>query len=640
MTRFDSVGLWWQDYPVQRMAKASVSHYHRQVAVPVTGWTPHTEFPNLAGAKVLGLDTETKDPNLIEKGPGGVRKDGHVVGFSIATEDRGWYFPLRHEHEGEKPLNQDAEKAFAWLGEQLATGVPVVGANLLYDLEWLRAEGVPRPTGELFDVQLAEPLLDEQARSYALEVLAQQYLGQGKDTPLLYQWCADSFGGAVDGKQRANIYRAPPSLVGPYAESDALLPLRVLKEQRARLHEEGLTELFRMECALIPLLLDMRFRGVRVDVQRAQAAARWLREQATQFQEQIKEVDVWSAASIAHAFDRAGVEYTRTEAGNPSFTKQWLENCDHPLAEQVLGVRLYEKAANPFVESYILENHLDGRLHCQFNSLRSDDYGTVSGRFSSSNPNLQNIPSRHKVLGPLLRGLFIPEDGCKWRRADYSQVEYRALVHYAVGNGSEELRKRYNNDPTTDFHKLAIEMCREITGIMLDRTPAKNLNFGLVYGMGKEKLVRSLGVDAELGERLYNAYFEAMPSAKKTYNDAQRLAQRRGFIRTILKRRRRFKQDPETGERIAAHTALNALLQGSAADIIKAAMVKCYQSGVFAYTGIPHLTVHDELDWSDDQTSRAEEAFAEAKHIMETCVKMRVPLLVDMSTGANWGECK
>lgn len=258
----------------------------------------------------------------------------------------------------------------------------------------------------------------------------------------------------------------------------------------------------------------------------------------------------------------------------------------------------------------------------------------MSGRFSSCNPNLQNIPSRHAVIGPLLRGLFIPEDGCVWRRQDYSQIEFRLLAHYAVGPRAEEVRERYRQDPRTDYHDVTQHMVRDMTGVALERKPAKNINFGFVYGMGKDKLIASLGVSRDLGERLYEAYFEALPFVRRTYKSAERLGKRRGYIRTVLHRRARFPNPDD------ARKALNRLLQGGAADILKRAMRDMYRAGVLRVLGAPHLTVHDELDWSDPQTPESAEAFAEAEHIMVSCVKLRVPLLLDVATGANWGECK
>lgn len=640
--RFDDVGLWWQDFPQEKTGNKLASRSH--APVPTSTWRPRA-LPNLAAAKVISIDTETKDTELLTKGPGGVTGRAHVVGLSVAVDEDAWYFPMRHEYEGQRSMNMDPAHVFAWLTDLFSRKVPVVGANLLYDLEMLRNEGVRMPAGALHDVQYAEPLLDEEMRSYSLESLAQKHLGQGKTTSALYQWCADSFGGKAGREQAANIWRSPPTIAGPYAEQDAILPLKLLRVQQPLLKAEGLWELYRMECRLIPLLLDMRFRGVRVDVDAAERVLKHLNARAKEAQVALGSVDVWSGDSIARAFDRAGIEYPRTEAGNPSFTKEFLAGTHHDLAQRILLVRQYEKAANPFVESYILGNAHKGRVHCQFHPLRSDSFGTVSGRFSSSNPNLQNIPSRDEVIGPMLRGLFIPEEGCSWRRSDYSQIEYRMLAHFATGDGADTIRQRYRDDPRTDFHALTIDMVREVTGIELGRKAAKNLNFGLVYGMGKDKTVRSLGVDEATGARLYDAYFTAFPSVRATNKAAQRLAQRRGYVKTILGRRRRFnrmEKDPGHGgeSRTGVHAALNASLQGSSADIIKRAMVQCYEGGVFADTGIPHLTIHDELDWSNDRSERAQVAFMEAKRVMQECVPCNVPILTEEAEGANWGECK
>jgi len=282
-------------------------------------------------------------------------------------------------------------------------------------------------------------------------------------------------------------------------------------------------------------------------------------------------------------------------------------------------------------------------LHCQFNPLRGDLYGTVSGRFSSSLPNLQNIPSRHPVLGKLLRSLFIPEQGCRWRRYDYSQVEYRLLAHYAVGRKAEELRQKYREQADIDYHEMTRALVEAFVCIDIGRKSAKNLNFGMVYGLGKDKLIRTLGVSEDVAIRLYEAYHNALPCVRETYNSAQRLANRRGYIKTLLGRRRRY---PEVEEdkygrpsRVGAHTALNGVLQGSAADVIKRAMVMIWRSGACDVVGAPHLTVHDELDFSDKQTSEAEDAFREIKHILESCVKLRVPLLAEETVGDNWGAC-
>lgn len=631
--------FWWSDYaaPARTARGPRAAPLPRgPVAPPVTGWAPPRELPNLSGVKVLGIDTETYDPGLDEKGPGGVTGRGHIVGVSVATEDAAWYLPIAHEYQPEQGMNLNREHVLQFVDSLFTSDRDIVGANLLYDLEHLRAAGVDTQRGTRYhDVQIAEPLLDENSGSYSLEHLGNKYCGGGKDSSVLYQWCADSFGGVSNPKQRANIYRAPPSLVGPYAEQDAILPLRVLEQQRVKMAAENLGAVYDMECGLLPLLLDMRFLGVDIDVPKAHEVARWLRAEAARAQGLLGGgVDVWSSASLARAFDKAGVEYPLTENGNPSFTKDFLASNQSEIARAVLAVRQYEKAANPFVESYLLGNLHNGRVHCQFHPLRSDEYGTVSGRFSSSNPNLQNIPARDKVLGPLLRSLFIPRAGCRWRKMDYSQIEYRLLAHYGLGRGAEEIRQRYRSDPRTDYHSLTAELVRHFTGIELERGPTKGINFGLVYGMGRDKLLRSLGLGPEIGAQLYNAYFEANPSVRHTSQAAERIAKRRGYVTTILGRRRRFPDGSGT------HKALNAVLQGSAADVMKKGMLDCYRAGVFKVTGTPHLTVHDELDWSDDNTPAAQAAFKEAQWLLENCVPLKVPLVVESLSGANWGACK
>jgi DNA polymerase I-like protein with 3'-5' exonuclease and polymerase domains len=621
----------------------------RFIPPPRTGWKPSRDFPNLTGAKILGIDTETFDPNLLTHGPGGVRGDGHIVGVSLATEDASWYFPVRHEFADEAKMNMDPGKVFPYLQSLVGkTERQYVGANIMYDLEWLRASGVQFSKKASFhDVQYAEPLLDEESGKYSLDALATKYLQRGKETSLLYQWSADSFGGKPDGTQRKNIWRSPPSLVGPYAEADAFLPLQILMHQGPRLEVDELLDVYDMERALIPMLLDMRLAGVRVDIDKARKVSRLLREKSAKASLLIPGIDAWSGDSIAEACKAAGIEYQRTATGKPSFTKEWLQACKHPMAKAILEVRKYDKAANPFVESYILNSAVKGRVYGQFHPLRSDENGTVSGRLSSSTPNLQNITGRDEELAPMLRGLFIPNEGSIWVRTDYSQIEYRKLVHFMVEwglKGADALQQRYVDDPDTDFHQMCIDLVKEITGIALDRKPAKTINFGLVYGMGKEKLIASLGVSEELGNKLYASYFKALPGVKSAIEFASGMATREGYVTTILGRRKRFgelyENDYGRMEREHTHKALNSILQGSAADAMKRGMLACYDAGLlFNDEIVTHLTVHDELDMSMRNNKRARAMLKEIVHLQETAIKCHVPLIVDISEGKNWGEC-
>ena len=625
--------------------------------IPFTGWALPGEFPRLEAAKVLSIDTETKDPNLLEQGPGSIRRDGHIVGISVGTEDGGrWYFPMRHEVGGG---NMDADQVLRWAADELTRpGQTKVGANLLYDCEWLASEGVD-VAGPFYDVQYAEPLLDENAHSYSLETLAQKYLGEGKQSNAMYEWCAQAYGGKPGRNQAGNIYRAPAALVGPYAMSDVDLPLRIREAQLPLLKADGLLDLLDIEHAQIAPLLAMRRRGVRVDVVAAERLDAELARRVADFRA-AHHVDIWAAADVARHCDALGIEYPRTsKTGAPSFTSEWFAaNQQHPFAAALAKARTADKARGTFVRGYVLDAHINGRVHAQFHPLRKGSdadgmSGTVSGRYSSNSPNLQNIPARDPELGPLIRALFLPEEGDDWVRFDWSQIEFRLLVHYGGKSANEALRM-YHNDPTTDFHA----MVSALTGI--DRKPAKNLSFGLIYGLGKEKMAAALGRSREATDALFEQYHALLPFAKGTYSKAAQVASQRGHITTLLGRRRRFnlwepraygEQDGQALPREAAaakwgvgirraytHKALNALLQGSAADIMKKALAEYWASTGRNVLGAPLAIVHDEFAFSAPRTPEARAALAEVHRIMEQCVTLRVPLVAEREDGPSWGE--
>lgn len=664
--RNDAVGMFWEDAQTDR-ARGEV--IRPQPPIPDTGWTVPKEFPRLDSASVICLDTETYDPELLERGPGWARGVGHIVGVSIAVPDHpGWYFPVRHTIQPE--TNMDPEKVFRWLADSLGGEQPKVGANLLYDIGWLSEEGVA-VNGPLFDVQFAEALLDEGAE-VNLEALSQRYLGMGKVTEQVYQWCADFYGGNADGKQRKNLWRAPPCLVGPYAIGDVELPLRVLERQWPQLEREGLLPLFEMENGLIPLLVAMRREGVSVDLARAEQTRDQLSLKAREGEKRLRElvgfdVNVNAGDSLAKAFNKLGLPYGKTATGKPSFTKDFLSGLDHPLAREIMEVRKCEKLRGTFIESYIINSNINGKVYGQFHSLRGDSNGTRSGRMASSTPNLQNLPSRDEELAPLVRGIFVPDAGhSRWVKIDYSQIEYRFMIHFAVGAGSDEARRLFNEHPDTDYHEMALDLVAPAAGWnistkelrKLRRKPIKNINFGLIYGMGVDKLSRSLGLSAKEGRELFAAYHRGVPFAKPTMEAASNEAEATGTVHTILGRKSRFDLwEPRAWgagdngalpydkailkwgniRRAYTHKALNRRLQGSAADLMKMAMYRCWRDGVFDHTGVPRLTVHDELDFSDPG-GRAD-AFAEMRHVMETAVPLSIPVRADADVGPDWGHC-
>ncbi len=633
--------------------------------IPATGWTAPKEFPRLSDARVISLDVETYDPGLTVRGPGWARGEGHIVGIAVGADSHRWYFPMRHSVCVSQNMNPN--HVLNWARDNLSNDIPKVGANIIYDIGWLEEENV-FVGGELYDVQYAEALLSENGQ-VNLDWLGEKYLDEPKETDALYTWLAEYYGGKPTGKIREHIHKAPPSLVGPYAESDVDLPLRVMTKQAPLLKEQGLWALFKRENKLIRLLVKMRQNGVRVDIPKAEQLYDRLTSLAIEEQKNVnwlakQEVNIHAAANLATAFDTLGIPYSRTEKGNPSFTKAFLESCPHPLAKRIVELRKLEKLKNDFIKNAILEHNVNGRIHCQFHPLRSDDSGARSGRFSSSDPNLQQIPSRDKKLAPLIRGLFVPEiEHRGWVKMDASQIEYRCLAHYAVGEGAEELRQAYQNDASTDYHKLTHAMVEEQLGKNLDRGPTKCVNFSMIYGGTEATLVKQLGITRKEASEFMDVYRRAAPFAESTLNYYASEAQEIGYVTTIAGRRRRFNLWEPAGwtgaketrppaytyekairyygsdiQRAKTYTALNCKLQGSAAEMIKEAMLQCWEQGYFDEVGYPLLTVHDELDFSNPGGKVKQ--FKELRRCFENAIKLSVPIIVDIDIGPNWGAVK
>jgi DNA polymerase I-like protein with 3'-5' exonuclease and polymerase domains len=629
-----------------------------------TLWEPATvetrqktkeQFPSLANQGAIAFDLETNDPELRKRGPG-AHRDGYIAGISIGTEAgfRG-YYPIAHEND---ESNLPKEKVFPWLHQQLILPVPKIGARLLYDLIFLDAAGV-KSCGPYWDIQVAEPLIDENRRVYNLDSLARKYLKTGKREEVLIAWIQQVLG--VKRHHKEHIWRVPAKIVAPYAIGDVDLPLRIFRKQAAELQKLDLWGLFLMESKLIPMLVAMHRRGVPVDVDVAEQLYRSMSEQQNTLMAQIKHetglgISPWNARSIAKVFDQLGSPYGLTEkTGAPSFTKAFLAQHEHPTAKLVHDIRRLDKLKETFVKGFVLEGNYKGRIHCQFNQLRSDEGGTVTGRFSSSQPNLQQIPIRGEEGKPI-RTMFVPEQSQRWHKLDYNQVEFRLIINDAFEldrrglctcPGAQEVVEEFNTNPEADYHQIIADM----TG--LDRSAAKTVNFGLAYGEGTARLCHDLGLSREEGEELLRKYHEQAPFMRPLMDHYKDQARNTREVRTLFGRRRRFNRWATRDGRIIAsdkqppncrlaftYTALNARIQGSAADIMKTAMVKVWESGVCDVVGAPHITVHDELDLSSPDSEAGHEAVAEIKNIMEHAAVLSVPLKVDAKSGPNWGACE
>jgi DNA polymerase I-like protein with 3'-5' exonuclease and polymerase domains len=643
--------------------------------MPNTEWVAPKEFPDLRSAEEIAIDLETRDPDLKKLGSGSIKGNGEVVGIAVAVDGYKNYFPIAH---GEGP-NMDRDKVLRWFKDICESPATKIFHNAMYDVCWIRNLGI-KINGLIIDTMIAASIIDENRYNYTLNALSWVYLNKGKNESLLNKAAKER---GLDPK--ADMWKLPASEVGAYAEEDAALTLELWNHLKRIIVEEDLQDIFNLETDLFPCLVDMRHLGVRVDIEKANQLKTALAVKEQNLLQQIKietgvDTQIWAARSIANVFDKLNLSYDVTEkTKSPSFTKNFISNHNHPVVRMIAEARKINKVSTTFIDT-ILEHEHNGRIHADINQIRSDDGGTVTGRFSYANPNLQQIPARDPDTGPLIRSLFIPEEGCKWGTFDYSQQEPRLVTHYGIRFDYETAKviaDSYENDPDTDFHKLVAQLAN------IDRKEAKTINLGLFYGMGKGKLMNELDLTKDKAEELFSKYHSTVPFIKQLTNGVMAAAQQRGKIKTILGRRCRFPkyepilrgsdwgtfvpaEDHETmlelkqmgpylldddgnqikdkdgnpqknywhnnGHRRAfTYKALNKLIQGSAADMTKKAMVDLYKEGHLA-----HIQIHDELDFSIESEAQADKI----KNIMEHAVELKVPNKVDYESGPNWGEIK
>ena len=609
-------------------------------------WNIPSEYPDLRGYKSIAVDLETRDPNIQTLGPGWARNDGNIVGIAVAAGDYKGYFPIRHQNGH----NLDPDMTMRWFKKQMATpDIQKVMHNATYDAGWLRAEGV-EVQGKLIDTMIAAPLVNENRFSYSLNNLGRDYIDMRKDERML-RAAAKDWG--IDPK--ADMWKLPPKFVGAYAEQDALMTLKLWEYLQIELSKDELGHIFELETSLIPMMLDMRAKGVRVDLDKAARVKKDLEEKAKQVHKNIKDktgVDIqpWASASVQKMFEALNLQYPTTDAGAPSFTKQYLSSHPHEMCQQLVRLRELDKASSTFVESILRHEH-KGRIHCEFHQLRSDDGGTVTGRFSSSNPNLQQIPARDPEIKAAIRGLFIPEEGEKWGSFDYASQEPRLLVHFAASM-PDNLRHPMVDTIVEEYHKGDVDLHQMVADMAgISRKEAKTVNLGIMYGMGVGKLANQLSITDDEAKGLLETHRQKVPFVKQLASIATQQGSTKGQIRTLLGRKCRLhlweprsfgynKAYPHEQalekygigiRRAFTYKALNKLIQGSAADQTKQAMADCYKEGL-----LPLLTVHDELCFSIESDEQA----ARIKDIMENGLNdvLLVPSRVDQELGENWGE--
>ena len=605
-----------------------------------TEWVIPTELPDLTKVDEIAIDLETRDPDLIKKGSGAIIGNGEVIGIAVATANYKGYFPIAHHGGG----NMDRKMVLKWFQDLLNAPSTKIFHNAMYDVCWIRALGL-QIKGRIVDTMIAAAVTDENRFRYDLNSLSWKYNGYGKSEAGLSEAAAQW---GIDPK--SEMYKLPSLNVGAYAERDAEATFGLWQEMKKEITSQDTQSIFDLETDLFPCLVDMRFKGVRVDVEGAQKLKKTLIKEEQDILTAIeKETNVrpqiWAARSIAEVFENLKIPFDRTEKTDaPSFTKNFLQEHEHPVVNMIAKAREVNKAHTTFIDSILRYEH-KGRIHAEINQLRNAGGGTVTGRFSYQNPNLQQIPARNKDLGPKIRSLFIPEENHKWGCFDYSQQEPRLVVHYAALYklpSVYDVVDAYNDDSNSDFHQTVADMAE------IKRTQAKTINLGLFYGMGKAKLQAELGVSKEKANELFNTYHGKVPFVKQLMEKASNRAQDRGQIRTLLGRLCRFHlwepnsfgmhkamlhedalQEHGPGiKRAYTYKALNKLIQGSAADMTKKAMLDLHNEGI-----VPHIQIHDELCVSIENDAQAKKII----EIMENAVKLEVPNKVDYEHGINWG---
>lgn len=631
---------------------------------PECAWKPPkiSKLPSWKNASRIAIDVETCDPLLKKFGPG-VRRGAYIAGYSFTIEDgESFYIPVRHSEDN---VVEGAEAAFDYLRQQAKdfTGT-LCGANMQYDLDFLAQQKVVfKNVGWFRDCQIAEPLIDELQMSYSLQAIAERHGIPGKDESLLRDAAAAY---KIDPKKE--MFKLPARFVAAYAMQDTELPLQLLRRQERVIDEQDLWEVYNLESRVLPVLVKMRRRGVKINFDQLDHVENWALQEETQHLNAVHDLtgirigvgDVWKAKELEKAMIAIGVEVPRTKTGLPSIDKFFLGKLDHPVAEHLEHARKANKVRTTFAHS-IREHAIGDRIHCTFNQLRktddSDDdsngKGARYGRLSSSDPNLQQQPSRPKTLAKLWRSIYVPDGDGLWAACDYSQQEPRMLVHFAElarCRGASKAGDKYRQDPNADNHTM---MARMIYGYGEDeeptadhRTHAKIIFLGLCYSMGGAKLAKGLNlptkfiqtrsgktieVAGDKAKAIIDQFDRQVPFVKQLAQMCEKRAKQVGYIKTLSGRRCRFPVDQSGHGFDWTHKALNRLIQGSSADQTKMAMVAADEAGYKM-----QLQVHDEIDLTVASPQEGEQI----GKIMRECVALNVPSKVDVEIGPSWGEAK
>lgn len=586
---------------------------------------------------IAAIDIETHDPHLKDWGPGSIRKDGYIIGI-------GCYCPELSIDAFFKP---DDSRIKEVLADETITKI---FHNGVYDLDWImNGPDHLEVNGRCEDTMTRETLLDSYAFSYSLDACCQRrgVVGKNKSETI------DEYWGQVGGKGKAveHLKDIPFSIVGKYCRQDCQATYNLFIAQQPLLEEQGLLNTNDIECRLYPLLMDMRKNGFRINMSELFRLGDQFQEEYDNGMRELERTYGFSegmlslnaANDLYKIWKQEGLPIEYTATGKPSFAAAVLDDCPHPVAAKIKHLKGLIKT-QAFFNSWV-DLACDGHIYASFYPAKRDDAGTITGRWSSGNPNLQQVPAREDKHGKEIRSLFIPEDGCYLGAFDYKQIEYRVFTHFASGEGAADAQRQFNENPNTDYHQMTIDLMGWGDLGKEGRHLAKNLNFGSIYGLGaksfaikfKQNLLhnhpeRDPDNLLPVAQSLMNEYFRKVPFVKPTCNKIMQVGQMRGYVRTLSGRRQRMPLDG------GAYKLINYLIQGSAADLLKKGLVDAWDKGVFKVLKL-HAQVHDEVVFSIPKTKEGYEACKILYECMANAYQLKIPLGVDTEIGNDWGHC-
>jgi len=581
-----------------------------------------------------------------------------LFGFSVSDSQGSAYYDIR-----------ETPKSLDWLRDQLKTNINrVVNHNIKFDIHMLRGAGVALDPAICDCTMIRGALINEHLHEYNLDALAKKYLGIRKDSDI-YVELAKIFGGmATRNAQVKNFHKAPVELMARYAKQDTNVAMELWKWQEKEITKQGLGQIYNFERRLFPHIVEMERRGIRVDPAAAEIQIEALTKEVDLLRKYLDDIAGFPvnpnpSGSIKKLFEPKkrkdglwetidGTVIGTTKKGAPSLAKESLEKMKHPAAAVILKVRKYMKTRDTFIKGHILGHEYQGKVFPTINQTKGDEGGTGTGRLSYVEPALQQIPARDKEIAALVRPIFIPDEGQAWAYGDLDQHEYRVFAHYV---NNPKIIEEYRSNPNLDFHtKVA-----DLTGLPRNKPAnggpnAKQLNLGMVFNMGSGAMADAVGLPwtedkftTKFGETIVfkkagpealamvESYHKMVPGIREMARKAQNVAERRGYIRTILGRHIRFPKG------YGARKASGLIYQGSSADLNKLNIALTCEYLASEYPAARLLlNIHDEYSLSLPDNAESIKHLKEIRRLIEDKKDLlKVPIRIDFGKPSkNWWE--